>query len=454
MDAQNLPFVSEYAKSGRASCKLCKDKIDKDELRLGAMVQSAFHDGKQAQWYHERCFFGKQRPTTEGDVAGFESLRFEDQKRIREKIASLGGGVVEAAPAGKGKGKGKKRSAEQSNALKDFGVEYAASGRAVCRGCEIKILKDEVRIKKVDYTTEVGMKYGGQALWHHAECFAKLRSELGYFEKGEALPGYRNLKKEDMETVKRLLPAIKAEEVPAKKLKGEPKDEEETKQEAIDEALYAQQQKALFKIRDKLKDAEIKKPEIHAILRANNQAIAEGVDACLMRVSDILTFGALKPCTKCGGQFVLQKSAYICEGNLTEWVKCLTAEAKPARVPAIIPAEIKQQFRFLAKYKSVVSDRVIKYVPPSLSTTMKKVKNEEVLADPKIKRENPPLCSSSFLARRKPLKINYGSRSSSRTAKWPSKSPTRSRPSTGRRPKICRSRSCRKITSRMPRPVA
>lgn len=397
MDAHNLPFVSEYAKSGRASCKLCKDKIDKDELRLGAMVQSAFHDGKQAQWYHERCFFGKQRPTTEGDVAGFESLRFEDQKRIREKIASLGGGIVEAAPTGKGKGKGKKRSAEQSNALKDFGVEYAASGRAVCRGCEIKILKDEVRIKKVDYTTEVGMKYGGQALWHHAECFAKLRSELGYFEKGEALPGYRNLKKEDMETVKRLLPAIKAEEVPAKKLKGEPKDEEETKQEAIDEALYAQQQKALFKIRDKLKDADIKKSEIHAILRANNQAIPEGVDACLMRVSDILTFGALKPCTKCGGQFVLQKSAYICEGNLTEWVKCLTAEAKPARVPAIIPDEIKLQFRFLAKYKSVVSDRVIKYVPPSLSTTMKKVKKEEELTEPKIKREKPPLYNLEFV---------------------------------------------------------
>uniref|UniRef100_A0A8D8CCG5 (northern house mosquito) hypothetical protein n=2 Tax=Culex pipiens TaxID=7175 RepID=A0A8D8CCG5_CULPI len=121
---------------------------------------------------------------------------------------------------------------------------------------------------------------------------------------------------------------------------------------------------------------------------------------------------------------------------------------------AIIPDEVKLQFSFLAKYKLEVSDRVIKYVPPILSTTMKKVKNEEVLADPKIKRENPPLCSSSFLARRKPLKINYGSRSSSRTAKWPSKSPTRSRPSTGRRPKICRSRSCRKITSRMPRPVA
>lgn len=395
MDAETLPFVSEYAKSGRASCKLCKEKIDKDVMRLGAMVQSAFHDGKQAQWYHEKCFFQKLRPTTEGDVAGFENLRFEDQKRIREKIAALGGGVVEAAPTGKGKGK--KRTAEQSMALKDFGVEYASSGRAMCRGCEIKILKDEIRIKKVDYTTEVGMKYGGQALWHHAECFAKLRSELGYFEKGESLPGYRNLKKADMETIKKLLPAIKAEEVPAKKMKAEPKDEADVKQEAIDEELYAQQQKAFFKIRDKLKDADMKKSEIHAILTYNKQVIAEGVDACLLRVCDILTFGALKPCPKCGGQYVLQKSAYVCEGNLTEWVKCLNSEVKPPRKPAKLPDDIKKQFSFLAKYKSVVSDRVIKYVPPSLSTTMKKVKKEEELQEPKIKREKPPLYNLQFV---------------------------------------------------------
>lgn len=196
MDANELPYVAEYAKSGRAGCKLCKNKIDKDELRLGAMVQSAFHDGKQANWYHERCFFQKNRPTTEGDISHFEGLRIEDQKNIRDKIgklgiwvlcmdawrlnflfsycaASFGGGVVPAATTGKGKGK--KRSAAENLALKDFGVEYAASARAMCRGCEIKIMKDEVRIKKIDYTTEVGVKYGGQPLWHHAECFAKVR---------------------------------------------------------------------------------------------------------------------------------------------------------------------------------------------------------------------------------------------------------------------------------------
>lgn len=47
--------------------------------------------------------------------------------------------------------KGKKRvageAAAKNSALKDYIIEYAKSGRAVCRGCEIKIVKDEVRKK-------------------------------------------------------------------------------------------------------------------------------------------------------------------------------------------------------------------------------------------------------------------------------------------------------------------
>lgn len=32
-------YKAEYAKSGRASCKKCKDNIAKDSLRLAIMVQ-------------------------------------------------------------------------------------------------------------------------------------------------------------------------------------------------------------------------------------------------------------------------------------------------------------------------------------------------------------------------------------------------------------------------------
>lgn len=125
----------------------------------------------------------------------------------------LGDGSVAVVPQTK-KGKGKKREADagmskaQSQLINDFGVEYAKSGRAMCAGCEIKIIKDEVRIKKIAHDTEIGMKFGGQSIWHHVECFASLRSELGWFETGEKLPGFKSLSKEDRENVKKHIPYV------------------------------------------------------------------------------------------------------------------------------------------------------------------------------------------------------------------------------------------------------
>lgn len=103
---------------------------------------------------------------------------------------------------------GKKRSKEDQAAVKDFGIEYAKSGRAACRGCELKINKDEVRVCKTVYDTEVGMKYGGQKLWHHLECFAQIRNDLGWLDTGENLPGYKQLKAEEKKKVKQLLPLV------------------------------------------------------------------------------------------------------------------------------------------------------------------------------------------------------------------------------------------------------
>ena len=61
-----LPFKEEYSKSSRASYKDYKMKIDKDVLRMAAVVHSAFHDGKQPNWFHYDCFWRKQRPAGEG----------------------------------------------------------------------------------------------------------------------------------------------------------------------------------------------------------------------------------------------------------------------------------------------------------------------------------------------------------------------------------------------------
>lgn len=121
-----LPYRAEYAKSNRASCRGCKSSIGKDTLRLAVMVQvsvflallnvnifyqmffylryavvllkrnilyiflqSPVFDGRAAHWYHFQCFFTKQKPKSTDDIEHFESLRWDDQQKIKDKIRKI-----------------------------------------------------------------------------------------------------------------------------------------------------------------------------------------------------------------------------------------------------------------------------------------------------------------------------------------------------------------------------
>ena len=48
-EEEDRPFKAEYAKSGRAGCKLCKGAISKDSLRVAKMVQvqSTWEEGRE-----------------------------------------------------------------------------------------------------------------------------------------------------------------------------------------------------------------------------------------------------------------------------------------------------------------------------------------------------------------------------------------------------------------------
>ncbi|XP_032296678.1 poly [ADP-ribose] polymerase [Drosophila virilis] len=381
-----LPYMAEYAKSGRASCKGCKTVILKDSIRLAVMVQSPFHDGKMPNWFHKDCFFKKQKPASVGDIKNFENLRFADQTELSKLIET-----ISVTVAGK-------RSKSEQEALKDFGIEYSKSGRAACRGCELKISKDEVRVFKTVYDTEIGMKYGGQKVWHHLECFAQMRSDVGWFDTGENLPGYKLLKDEDKELVLKLLPVVKSDDTPdAKKPKLEPNDEIEEKKKM---KKLKKQNDILFNYRDHLK-REMKKSDIEKLLIYNAQEPLTGDSEKLLdQAADLLAFGAIKSCPECKStQFIFNKSGYLCNGNISEWTKCTQLLTEPQRTSCKIPNELKSEYRFLNAFKNKPEARLIQYVPPSALTIAKNIaikKNPEELNGPKIKRERPPLYNLKF----------------------------------------------------------
>nr|CAI5827669.1 unnamed protein product [Callosobruchus analis] len=362
-------------------------------MRFCQNFQSHHFDGKTPNWYHFKCFFEKQRPKTVDDIEHFESIRVADQDKIKERV---GLSAIAIVPDKKGKKRGVDKLKQQ--ALKDFTIQYAKSGRAMCRGCELKILKDEIRISKKDYESDIGAKYGGQDMWHHVQCFAQLRSELGYYESADKLPGFKGLSAKDQADVKKQLPPIKQEDIPeVKKVKTE--DEVDSAKTDPEEEEYRKQNKILFGFRDALaKHLDTK--EMSYLLEYNDQEVPSGRDRILDRLSDIMTFGTLKPCMVCnGGQLVFNKLGYICTGDLTEWSKCNTIVKTPEREPFKVPSDYAEAYAFLKKYKYKPMTRVIKEVKPTAA-----VKKTDETDGPRVKRELPVLYNMEFVIVGKPSK--------------------------------------------------
>ncbi|XP_057321273.1 poly [ADP-ribose] polymerase-like [Microplitis mediator] len=375
-----LPFRVEYAKSGRASCKSCKGNIGKDDLRLAKISQSPFHDGVMTSWFHPDCFFAKTKPKTIGDIANFDNIKWEDQEMVRKRVE---GG---SEPAAGSSGKGRKRG--NNEALKDFKIEYAKSNRSVCVGCETPIIKDNIRVSKKDYDSEKAVKFGSIDRWHHLECFAQIRNELEFFVAGNNLPGFKTLKKEDQDLVKKTLPAIKETGAPAvKKVKEEPVD-------SAEEKIMKKQNKKLFDTIDKLK--VVKKKDMIEILQHNNQFVPDGESRLRDSLADQLVFGALPTCTKCSGQFRFKSGiGYRCMGNITEWTKCENIVVDPKRTKFIISDDIKEKYDFLKAYKSKPERRIVRITAPSAA--VETVKKEDQVDGPKVNRGPMPLRGMQFV---------------------------------------------------------
>lgn len=156
-------FASEYAKSNRAGCKLCKNNIGMGSLRLAIFVQSPFYDGKVANWYHFTCFFKKKIPIDTSEIKGFQSLRWDDQQKIKAKM-----GLITSVKDENTADNEDKENKKDIMMIESFMVEYAKSARSKCQQCSVRIMKNEVRVQVYSEG------------WYHLECFCKHKSNLGF----------------------------------------------------------------------------------------------------------------------------------------------------------------------------------------------------------------------------------------------------------------------------------
>lgn len=129
-------YSAELAKSSRASCKRCKEKIEKDTLRIGVHSQSA--DGIEfSSWTHLACFRPPKKISTDDFLQqlNMPELSEEVQNQVRAAFqhpapstAGAGAGAATDGGALQSPASGKKRA---SGAAADGGGTGTKKSRLV-----------------------------------------------------------------------------------------------------------------------------------------------------------------------------------------------------------------------------------------------------------------------------------------------------------------------------------
>ncbi|KAH9624088.1 hypothetical protein KSS87_022973 [Heliosperma pusillum] len=466
MAAPEKPWKAEYAKSARASCRTCKSNIGKEVLRLGKMVQSQQFDGfmplnldlamrvlhlvgVNGFEYQGRFFVRYVAPCNMhyeeseanqivgalisnqfsrnllcspkeiaklvmtcvlpffllrvDDVEGIESLRWEDQQKLRKYIEASG--VSKDMPA---------IAPARTSPPEAYGIEVSQTSRAACKCCSQKITKGEVRISA---------KIGGQAArglsWYHALCFIQLYPST----LPNNLSGWDSIPPSDQAS---LLSAAKGKASSTEsglKCDGEPLKEAKTRggakrehagggephhnakvlktdpdrimrkctapasthgggagEDALDRKLEAQT-KALWDLKDDLKKY-VSTVELRQMLEINGQSTS-GSELLLrdrwqvsfpftpiISLADGMMFGPLELCPSCSGHLHYSGATYKCHGYLSEWSKCSFSTSQPKRIKEKWKIPENTDNEYLIKWsKSQKAVKPARLLPPPSSNT-------------------------------------------------------------------------------------
>ncbi len=144
-----MPHVIEQAKSGRASCRTCKEKIEKGALRFGEEVPNQFSEGPSYQWHHLKCAAQKKPVQLKQALDAFEG-------EVPERAE-----LEQAIEANKGRAK----------ATTLPYAEKAPTGRSRCMVCDESIGKGELRIA-VEREVDTGSFVTRGAGYLHPACAA------------------------------------------------------------------------------------------------------------------------------------------------------------------------------------------------------------------------------------------------------------------------------------------
>jgi hypothetical protein len=164
-----MAHTIEVSKSNRASCRTCKNKIEKGVLRFGEEVPNNFDpDGGPAYvWHHMECAAKSKAPKLKEAMDAYTS-EIANKKELEDLMAN-------AKPSGtKGAAKGVYPYAER-----------AATGRSKCIRCDEAIEKGTLRIA-VEREVDTGSFTTTGPGYLHPACAIEHTGEAALLEKIKA----------------------------------------------------------------------------------------------------------------------------------------------------------------------------------------------------------------------------------------------------------------------------
>jgi len=172
----------EEAKSGRASCRTCKQAIAKGELRLGVEQQTQFSDAPSMQWHHLAC--------------GAQKLPAE----LAEAMSAYPGTIANRAELEQLMAEALKKGHAKPGGFPH--TDRAPTGRAKCIQCGEPIAKDSFRVA-VEREIDTGAMVTRGARYLHPKC-VEANLETTGDAKEELIAGLRansRLASNDLEAV-------------------------------------------------------------------------------------------------------------------------------------------------------------------------------------------------------------------------------------------------------------
>lgn len=159
--------IIEESKSSRATCRTCREKIDKGVLRFGEEVANQFDPdgGTTHQWHHLTCAAGRMAAKVKAAMAVFAGP-IPDRAALEELLAN--------PPKAAGKKGGPK-------ANYPYG-ERAATSRSKCLQCDEAIEKGTFRIA-VEREVDTGSFTTTGPGYLHPGCAAEYTGDEALLQK-------------------------------------------------------------------------------------------------------------------------------------------------------------------------------------------------------------------------------------------------------------------------------